>query len=178
MLAHCPLALSPNDFYPHNMKLLARLFLVLLLLSSANFSVRANPGASPAADVDPWTAAQIVSPADLVKELHAERDPAVKIIYVGVRALYSGAHIPGATFHGPGSTEQGVTDLKKFAATLPKNSDLVIYCGCCPLDRCPNLRPAFSALSDMGFAHLRVLILPTSFAADWIEKGYPIEKGS
>ena len=161
------------------MKFLFRLFPIVLLLSStANLLGRANSRPSSPADDDPWTAAQTITPADLVKELHAERDPAVTVIYVGVHTLYSGAHIPGSTFHGPGSTDQGIADLKKFALTLPKNSNLVIYCGCCPLDRCPNLRPAFSAVRDMGFARLRVLILPTSFAANWIEKGYPIEKGS
>jgi thiosulfate/3-mercaptopyruvate sulfurtransferase len=144
------------------------------------FFTLTHPPAKSAAppDSDPWTASQTITPADMAKELHVERDPAVTIIYVGVRTLYSGAHIPGATFHGPGSTQQGIADLKKFAATLPKNSDVVIYCGCCPVERCPNLRPAFSALHEMGFHRLRVLILPTSFAADWIEKGYPLEKGS
>jgi hypothetical protein len=28
----------------------------------------------------------------------------------------------------------------------------------------------------MGFTHVRVLALPTSFAADWVEKGYPMQK--
>jgi thiosulfate/3-mercaptopyruvate sulfurtransferase len=107
-----------------------------------------------------------------------KHDPSLKIVYVGVRTLYTGAHIPGAVFHGPGAKEEGILDLKKFVAGLPKDSKFVIYCGCCPLERCPNLRPAFSVLQEMGFTHLRVLILPTSFAADWIEKGYPTEKGS
>lgn len=130
------------------------------------------------ADSDPWTPPQTISPADFAKELQAKRDPSLTIIYVGVRTLYSGAHIPGSVFHGPGSTEAGIADLKKFAATLPKNTNLVLYCGCCPIDRCPNLRPAFSALREMGFTRLRILLLPTSFAADWIERGYAIEKGA
>ena len=116
--------------------------------------------------------------AQLAKELQQEKDPSPLVIYVGVRTLYSGAHIPGAVFYGPGSTEQGITDLKKYAATLPKNSNVVLYCGCCPLEKCPNLRPAFTAIGDLGFARLRVLILPTSFSTDWVEKGYPIQKGS
>ncbi len=135
------------------------------------------PSASPA-NSDPWSASQIISPADFAKELRDKPDPSLKIVYVGVHTLYAGAHIPGATFHGPGSTDQGIAELQKFAATLPRDANLVIYCGCCPIERCPNLRPAFSALHEMGFTHLRVLLLPTSFAADWIEKGYPVEKGS
>jgi thiosulfate/3-mercaptopyruvate sulfurtransferase len=132
----------------------------------------------PVPEADPWSPAQTVSPAEFAKQLQQKRDPSLRIIYVGVHTLYAGAHIPGAVFHGPGSKEEGIADLKKFAATLPKDSHFLIYCGCCPLDRCPNLRPAFSVLQEMGFTHLRVLILPTSFAADWIEKGYPTEKAS
>jgi hypothetical protein len=30
----------------------------------------------------------------------------------------------------------------------------------------------------MGFANLRVLVLPHDFATDWVEKGYPVEKGA
>jgi hypothetical protein len=149
-----------------------------LFLSAAIAIFLAIPNTlSLAAPVDIWTAGQTISPADFAKELQG-KDASLKIIYVGVRTLYAGAHIPGAIFHGPGSKEEGIADLKKFASTLPKDTNIVIYCGCCPLDRCPNLRPAFSALNEMGFTHLRVLILPTSFAVDWIEKGYPTEKGS
>lgn len=152
---------------------LLTLLVACLLTPCSPFSSYAS-----AAETDPWNQAQTISPADFAKELQQNHDASLKIIYVGVRTLYAGAHIPGSVFHGPGSTDQGLADLKKFAATLPKDSNIVIYCGCCPLERCPNLRPAFSALKEMGFTHLRVLILPTSFAADWIEKGYPVEKGS
>jgi len=149
--------------------------LVLFTLAAALLFDSAPAAPLPS---DPWTSAQTILPADFAKEIQQKHDPSLKIVYVGVRTLYAGAHIPGAVFHGPGSTDQGLADLKKFAETLPRDSNLVIYCGCCPLDRCPNLRPAFSSLHDMGFTRLRVLILPTSFAADWIEKGYPVEKGS
>ena len=152
--------------------------LCLLTMLAACLLTPCSPLRSQTAETDPWSQAQTISPADFAKELQQNHDASLKIIYVGVRTLYAGAHIPGSVFHGPGSTDQGLADLKKFVATLPKDSNIVIYCGCCPLERCPNLRPAFSTLKEMGFTHLRVLILPTSFAADWIEKGYPVEKGS
>jgi hypothetical protein len=150
---------------------------MLFLLTALALLLAVPAVPSSAVPTDPWTTGQTISPADFATELQ-KKDPSLKIIYVGVRALYEGAHIPGAIFRGPGSKEEGIADLKKFAAALPKDSNVVIYCGCCPLDRCPNLRPAFSALREMGFTRLRALILPTSFAADWVEKGYPIEKGS
>jgi hypothetical protein len=153
-------------------KLLVTLFCAILLTSELT---RNLAFATPA---DPWTAAQTVQPAQLVIELQQEKDPHVLVIYVGVKTLYNGGHIPGAVYYGPGSVEQVISDLKKYAATLPKNSNVVLYCGCCPLEKCPNLRPAFTALKDLGFARLRVLLLPTNFNADWVEKGYPVQKSS
>ncbi len=29
---------------------------------------------------------------------------------------------------------------------------------------------------DMGFTHLRVLVLPDNFGTDWAAKGYPVER--
>jgi hypothetical protein len=153
-------------------KLLLAHFCVIFLISALTRNL------AVAMPDDPWNAAQTVQPAQLVIELQQEKDPHVLVIYVGVKTLYNGGHIPGAAYYGPGSAEQGISDLKKYAATLPKNSDVVLYCGCCPLEKCPNLRPAFTALKDQGFARLRVLILPTSFNTDWAEKGYPVQKGS
>lgn len=126
---------------------------------------------------DPWVAAQIVQPAGFAQELGENNGTPPTIVYVGFRTLFAGGHIPGATFHGTASTEQGLADLKKWAVGLSRTSNLVIYCGCCPFEKCPNIRPAFTALSNMGFKKLRVLALPTSFATDWVEKGYPVQKG-
>jgi hypothetical protein len=124
-------------------------------------------------------ASQLVQPADLVRELaSASAEARATIVYVGFRTLFAGGHIPGATFHGSASAEQGLADIKKWAASLPRTTNLVIYCGCCPFERCPNIRPAFALFRDMGFTNLRVLELPTSFAADWAGKNYAIEKGS
>jgi hypothetical protein len=91
--------------------------------------------------------------------------------------FFEGGHIASASFHGTASTAQGLADLKKWAGTLPRETNLVIYCGCCPFDHCPNIRPAFVALHGMGFTHLRVLVLPTNFASDWVDKSYPVQKG-
>jgi thiosulfate/3-mercaptopyruvate sulfurtransferase len=137
-----------------------------------------NGGANQEKTADPWTNAQVLQAADLVRELgNTKRETAPTIVYVGFRTLFEGGHVPEAFFHGTASTEKGLAELKKWVATLPLSANLVIYCGCCPFDHCPNIRPAYTALRDMGFTHVRVLVLPTSFAADWVEKGYPIQKG-
>jgi thiosulfate/3-mercaptopyruvate sulfurtransferase len=127
---------------------------------------------------DPWPSSQVLQAADFVRELAAAKDAnSPTIVYVGFRTLFEGAHIPDASFHGTASKEEGLAELKKWVAMLPRSANLVIYCGCCPFDRCPNIRPAYTALHEMGFTHVRVLVLPTSFAADWVEKGYPMQKG-
>jgi len=124
----------------------------------------------------PWSDAQTVQPADLNKEL-ANPKTAPVVLFVGFERLYSAGHIKGAQYHGSGGNSEGLKQIKSWAAGLPRSTNLVIYCGCCPLDHCPNIRPAFTALHDLGFTQLRVLILPTSFEADWANKGLPYDKG-
>lgn len=125
----------------------------------------------------PWTAAQTVQPAEFAEELSAATSKTKPtIVCVGFHALYEGAHIPGASFHGATSTAQGLDNLKDWAKPLSRSANIVLYCGCCPLAHCPNISPAFIALRDMGFTRLRVLILPSDLNTDWIAKGYPVEK--
>jgi thiosulfate/3-mercaptopyruvate sulfurtransferase len=146
----------------------------ILLRATKSAAARSLVPVSPS---DPWTQAQVVQPADLVKELNGAQSSRPVVVCVGFHTLYQGAHVPSSVFHGAAMSEQGLDDLKNWAKNLPPSSNIVVYCGCCPLDHCPNLRPGFTALRDMGFTHLRVLNLPNSFAADWGEKGYPVEKG-
>jgi thiosulfate/3-mercaptopyruvate sulfurtransferase len=123
---------------------------------------------------EPWDEAEALPPADLVSLLGDTASPPA-IVYVGFKPLYRPGHIPGAPLHGPTADPQGLEDLRHWAERISRSRMLVIYCGCCPLDKCPNVRPAFTLLKTMGFTNLHVLRLPTSFAADWVEKGYPIE---
>ena len=126
---------------------------------------------------NPWTDSQTVQPAELNKELSAPKT-APTILFVGFHRLFAAGHIKGAQFHGSGGSAEGLAQIKAWAASLPRSTNLVIYCGCCPMEHCPNVRPAFLALRDMGFTKLRILILPTSFEADWANKGLPYDKGT
>jgi thiosulfate/3-mercaptopyruvate sulfurtransferase len=126
---------------------------------------------------EPWTDAQTVQPVELVKELASKGKNRPVVVCAGFSTLYEGAHVPGAVFHGPASQPEGLADLKKWAEGIPRSANVVVYCGCCPFAKCPNIRPAFEALRAMGFEHLRVLMLPDNFYKDWYSKGYPVEKG-
>jgi thiosulfate/3-mercaptopyruvate sulfurtransferase len=153
------------------------LFVAAPIVCGALLTYPQSKTGKPAAS-ETLPASQLVQPADLVHELaSASTDARPTIVYVGFRTLFAGGHIPGATFHGSASTEQGLAEIKKWAASLPRTTNLVIYCGCCPFERCPNIRPAFALLRELGFTQLRVLELHTSFAADWADKNYAIEKG-
>lgn len=125
---------------------------------------------------NPWTDSQTVQPAELNKELSNPKT-APTVLFVGYQRLFSAGHIKGAQYHGSGGSAEGLAQIKAWAASLPRSTNLVIYCGCCPLERCPNIRPAFIALRDLGFTKLRVLLLPTSFEVDWAEKSLPYDKG-
>jgi len=135
-------------------------------------------GSRPPAASETWTDAESVKPADLVKEMaDAKGTDHPVVVCAGFRILYEGAHVPGAVFRGPASKPEGLNDLKKWAQGIPRSSNVVVYCGCCPFDHCPNIRPAFETLHSMGFQHLRVLVLPNNFAKDWADQGYAYEKG-
>jgi thiosulfate/3-mercaptopyruvate sulfurtransferase len=124
------------------------------------------------AAAEPWTQSELLSPAQLAPTLNS-----ALVIQVGFPALYHGAHIAGSSYAGPGSKQQGLEELKQKVANEPRDRQIVLYCGCCPWDHCPNIRPAFAALKQMGFTHVRALEIPTNLKTDWVEHGYPTAHG-
>jgi rhodanese-related sulfurtransferase len=112
-----------------------------------------------------------IQPSDLVARLSAKPT----IFHVGPNVLFRSKHIPSAIYAGPASKPEGLEKLKAAVANLPHDREIVIYCGCCPLERCPNVQPALDLLKQMGFARVKALHLPDNFKTNWIDKGYPIE---
>ena len=127
-----------------------------------------------AQESDPWPLTALIAPASLAAALKTAAAP--HIFYVGFPILFKGAHIPQATFAGPCSKQVGLDLLAQSDKALPRDAEIVIYCGCCPFVRCPNIRPAFRALKDAGYTNVKVLQLATNLHTDWVEKGYPIQK--
>jgi thiosulfate/3-mercaptopyruvate sulfurtransferase len=124
---------------------------------------------------DPWPKTDALEPVVLAKALQSGKPPVV--VSVAFPVLYRSKHIVHAIDAGPGSKPEGIELLKKVVANLPKDADLVIYCGCCPMVKCPNIRPAYKALKELGFQHVRVLNIPTNMHDDWYSKHYPSEGG-
>jgi thiosulfate/3-mercaptopyruvate sulfurtransferase len=127
---------------------------------------------------DPWDQSQLMMPADLARLLAKQEGKRPFVVCVGFDFLYKGAHIPMSEYAGPGREAMGIEALKDWASGIPHNKIVVIYCGCCPMKQCPNIRPAFLALRRMGFKHLKVLDLENDLAKDWVDKSFATEKGS
>lgn len=119
---------------------------------------------------------QLVSPEDLVKTIQTGKEKPL-MIQVGSHVLYEQAHIPGSEYIGPASSEAGLQQLRKRVDSLPRNKSIVLYCGCCPWNHCPNVKPAFDALQAMGFTNVKVLYIADNFGANWVDKGYPTARG-
>lgn len=126
---------------------------------------------------DPWLASNIITIPDFLSELNNKENQKFITIQVGFKSLYEASHVPGAIYAGPADRNEGITLLKSEAKKLKKNQNIVIYCGCCAWSECPNIRKAFDVIKNLGFKNVHVVYIPHSFMTDWVDKGYPIDKG-
>jgi len=122
-------------------------------------------------------ASRLIAPEELVKILQSPTGEKPLMIQVGSHVLYEQAHIPGSEYIGPASREIGILQLRKRVEGLPRKKFIVIYCGCCPWNHCPNVKPADDALHEMGFTNVKTLYMADNFGANWVDKGYPVAKG-
>lgn len=127
----------------------------------------------PAGQIPP---AEMIEPAQFAARLKETGKPKPLILQTGFPVLFRAAHISDSVYAGPDSKPEGIESLKAIVAKEPRDREIVIYCGCCPWEKCPNMRPAFAALKEMGFTNVRALHIPDTLAKDWIEPGYPTEK--
>jgi len=132
---------------------------------------------APAYQASSIPSSRLINPADLVKALQSSGGDEPLMVQVGSHVLYSQAHIPGSEYIGPAGSASGLEQLRKRVASLPKNKYIVLYCGCCPWEHCPNVKPADDALHALGFTNVKVLYIANNFGTDWVDKGYPIAKG-
>ncbi len=125
---------------------------------------------------DPWRPDQLVKSEELSKRLPMKASGKFLILHVGFPSLYRNAHIQGSKFVGSASTPEGIETLRAEVHGLPSDAEIILYCGCCPWNDCPNIRPAFRTLSELGFKKIKVLYLPQNLLRDWIERGLPVER--
>lgn len=120
--------------------------------------------------------ARLVQPADFAALL---QDPAASkplMLNVGFKTMFDQAHIPGSEYAGPGNTAAGLQVLRDRVAALPKDAAIMIYCGCCPWTRCPNMAAAYDVLTELGFTSVTAMQINDNFGTDWVDKGFPTAK--
>lgn len=125
-------------------------------------------GASAQQNKDPWTSNQLLAPASLASDIKQGKINNLLILSVGPDAI-----VKGSVDIGPAHEEPSLEKLKSYLKKVSKDKEVIIYCGCCPFDRCPNIRPAFALLKEMGFKNPKLLNLPKNIKADWLDKDYP-----
>lgn len=117
---------------------------------------------------EPWTKDQLMAPAELAKIISNPDAKKPVIFSIGPTAL-----IKNSVNIEIAKEKENLKKLKQELSKLPKDADIVIYCGCCPFAHCPNIRPAFALLNEMKFTHHKLLNLETNIKVDWLNKGYP-----
>lgn len=119
-----------------------------------------------------WQPDQLISPEVLVQKIKSGEATHMLILNTGPVE-----NIPGAVNIGEVEKAANVKKLAKFLADQPRDKEIVIYCGCCPLAGCPNIAPAYKKLEQMKFTNFKILNLPQDLQEDWIDKGYPMPAG-
>jgi len=120
---------------------------------------------------EPWTQEQLMDPAVLAQMLN---DPNAKVPVILDIGSFGG--IKNSIRIGAAREKANIEKLRQFLSNQPKDADIVIYCGCCPFADCPNIRPAFNVLKEMGFTNAKLLNLPRNLKTDWSDKGYPMAR--
>jgi thiosulfate/3-mercaptopyruvate sulfurtransferase len=146
-----------------------KIILVFVALIALFFAIPSTIHAS--AGGDPWTADQLMEPQTLATIIKAGKGNALPVIL----NIGSVDAIKGAITTGAVSEPDGFAELKKQLKNIKKDKLVVIYCGCCPLFKCPNIRPAFKELVAEGFSNIKVLNLKKNLQTDWVDKNYPMQ---
>ena len=120
-------------------------------------------------NVEPWKENQLMPAEDLAKLITDESTQKPIIFNIG-----PAGKIKGSIYIGPAKEKDNMENLKEQLTKLPKDAVIVIYCGCCPFENCPNIRPAFELLNKMKFINYKLLSLQKNIKVDWIDKGYPM----
>ena len=122
-----------------------------------------------------WNDSDLISPKELADRLAAKNGRKPMVLCVGFNVLYRSKHVPGSLYTGPGNKPEGLDLLKSTVASQTKDREIILYCGCCPWVHCPNMKPSFDLLRQLGYKNVKAVMIETNFATDWIQHGYPVE---
>jgi len=122
-------------------------------------------------------ASKLIQPEELARIVQSPKGGAPLIFHVGYRVFYLQAHVPHSEYIGPASETEGIQRLRQRVQALPRTQYIVVYCGCCPWTKCPNINSAYNQLRALGFGNVKLLYIAENFGKDWVDKGYPVAKG-
>jgi thiosulfate/3-mercaptopyruvate sulfurtransferase len=148
----------------------------VVLCSRAHTQAAASSPQTASAQTE-ISATAMLQPAELEQILRSPSGEKPLILQVGSHVLYAEAHIPGSEYAGAAREDAGLQALQERVKALQRTQFIVLYCGCCPWNKCPNIRPAYKQLQTLGFTRVKVLYLATDFGTDWVGKGYAVDKG-
>jgi hypothetical protein len=114
---------------------------------------------------------KMIEPSKLIEIIKNPSAPKPMIFNVG-----PSPNIPGAIKIGDLADPINKEKLKEKLINIPKNKNIVVYCGCCKLEDCWNIHEANKLLTNLNYSNFKILNLPTDFYTDWINKKYPIEQ--
>ena len=140
-----------------NFKLLLTAFLMLSVFSFGQ-------------QTEPWKENQLMKTNELASRISLSQTENLLIVSIGPDAV-----IKGSVDMGPAQNKSNLDNLRKYLEGVSRDKEVVIYCGCCPFSRCPNIRPAFSLLKEMGFKDPKLVDIPQNIRVDWLSKKYPVQ---
>jgi len=144
---------------------------------SAEVAMKSS-GAQPpdTTHADSLRAGQLIQPDELAHLLAGPAANRPTLLHVGFKVLYESGHIAGSRYVGAASKPEGLAALEQVLKPMSRNAPIVLYCGCCPWNHCPNVAPAFHAAQKLGFKRVKVLFIAKDLGADWIDKGLPTKE--
>lgn len=148
---------------------LTHLAVICVAAIAGQFALAAQPASSIPAE-------RLVQPAQWAAKIKDGSASRTLVLHVGFKTMFDQAHIPGSEYAGPGNAESGLQALRDRVGSLAKDSPVLIYCGCCPWSRCPNIAGAYDVLKELGFTNVQALFIEDNFGTDWVDQGFPTAK--
>lgn len=144
------------------MKTILGIFFIVMSISFA-WNKKKNKQAAPPL----YEANQLIDPKIVADQIVAH-DTNIIIINTGPVD-----DIKGAITIGPVEQDKYLNKFIETVDTLNRDKTIYIYCGCCPLAVCPNLKPAYNVLKEKQFKTFKIINMVEGIDEDWISKGYP-----
>lgn len=118
---------------------------------------------------EPWKKEQLMPTKDLADRINSKKDVPV-VLNIGPME-----NIKNAIAIGSMNSIFAKDKIQSALANFDKNKEVVVYCGCCSYGSCPNIRPAYEKVQELGYKKVKVLEIPEGIKPDWVAKGYPME---